>query len=211
MLPSLLVNDFIFVNKLAFGVRAPFSDQWLIRGSSPRRGEMILFRLPDDRHKYYIKRVVGVPGDQILVEGGHIYVNGRLLDRSVPQVNRGDWGWLRDEDFPGDLDGGGRALYVHWEETVGDHTYSILQRREASSAKLGPVIVPASRYFVLGDNRDNSEDSRVWPEGSQFVHRDHLIGRASFVWLSCERTLPVLTFLCDPLSVRWSRIFHVLR
>lgn len=208
MLPTLLVHDHIFVNKVLYGVRAPFSERWLVQWSHPKRGEVVVFKHPADKNKYFIKRVLGVPGDRVLYENGNLYVNEQLVEKTIPQKRREEWQWLRDSDFPGDEEAGGRALYVHWEEHLDKHDYSVLLRKEGTSNPFGPITVPDGQYLVLGDNRDNSQDSRAWEEGSRFVPRQLLIGRASMVWLSCESTLPVVTFLCNPLSLRWSRFLH---
>lgn len=209
MLPTLLVNDHIFVNKILYGVRVPFSEKWFLQWRDPARGEVVVFKHPGDRDKYYIKRIVGLPGDRVLYENGNLYVNEKLAERTIPQNLKEEWQWLRDIDFPGDEDIGGRALYVHWEEHLNEKAYSVLVRRDnPQPVTFGPITVPDGQYLVLGDNRDNSQDSRAWEEGSRFVPRELLIGRASVVWLSCESTLPVVTFLCNPLSLRWSRFFH---
>jgi len=209
MLPTLLVNDHIFVNKIIYGVRAPFSERWFVQWSHPARGEVVVFKYPADKEKYFIKRVIGLPGDRVLYENGNLYVNEKLVEKTIPQALKDEWLWLRDHDFPGDQLAGGRTLYVHWEERLAEQNYSVLLRKEGHLAgTFGPVTVPQGQYLVLGDNRDNSQDSRAWTEEQRFVPRDYLIGRASFVWLSCESTLPVLTFLCNPLEIRWKRLFH---
>ena len=208
MLPTLLVNDYIFVNKFIFGVRAPWSEKWVVRWSRPDRGDVVVFKYPVE-NKYFIKRVVGTPGDRVLVENGNLYVNEKLIEKTIPQELKDEWLWLKDNDFPGDEDAGGRALYVHWEEHMAGRKYSVLLRKDGGSpAKFGPVTVPEGQYLVLGDNRDKSQDSRAWEGENRFIPRDAIIGRASFVWLSCESTLPVVTFLCNPLTVRWKRLFH---
>ncbi len=209
MLPTLLVHDHIFVNKILYGVRAPFSENWFVQWRHPKRGEVVVFKFPADKGKYYIKRVVGLPGDRVLYENGNLYVNDKLVDKMIPREVKDEWQWLRDSDFPGDQSAGGRALYVHWEEQLDSGPHSILLRKEPTTQEsFGPITVPAGSYLVLGDNRDNSQDSRAWAEERRFVPRDYLIGRASFVWLSCESTLPALTFLCNPLDIRWKRLFH---
>jgi signal peptidase I len=209
MLPTLLVHDHIFVNKILYGLRTPFTERWFVQWVHPERGEVVVFRYPANKEKYFIKRVVGLPGDRVLYEKGHLYVNEKLIERTIPQKLVADWKWVRDEDFPGDEAVGGRNLYVHWEEVLGEKTHSIILRKDGGSQDtFGPVTVPANQYLVLGDNRDNSEDSRVWAEENRFVPRDYLIGRASFVWLSCESTLPFVTFLCNPLTIRWNRLMH---
>jgi signal peptidase I len=208
MVPTLLVHDHIFVNKIVYGVRAPFSERWLVQWSHPERGEVVVFKHPADKKKYFIKRVIGLPGDRVLYENGNLYVNEKLVEKTIPQKLREEWSWLRDSDFPGDEDAGGRGLYVHWEEHVDGRDYSVLLRKEGTAGTFGPITVPDGQYLVLGDNRDNSQDSRAWEEGSRFVPRQLLIGRASVVWLSCESTLPVVTILCNPLALRWSRFLH---
>lgn len=211
MLPTLLVNDHIFVNKVIYGIRAPFSEKWFVQWSHPERGEVVVFKYPADKEKYFIKRIIGLPGDRVMVDKGHLYVNEKLVERTIPQNLKEEWNWLRDSDFPGDINAGGRALYVQWEEHLSGLDYSIILRREAVNQEtFGPVTVPQGQYLVMGDNRDNSQDSRAWAEEQRFVPREFLIGRASFVWLSCESTLPVLTFLCNPLNVRWKRLFHTV-
>ena len=209
MLPTLLVHDHIFVNKIIYGIRIPFSDRWLVRWSDPQRGEVVVFRNQATPDQYFIKRLAGIPGDRVVFENGNLYVNEKLVEKTIPQRLKEEWNWLRDSDFPGEQAAGGLANYVQWEEHLGEKNYSVLLRKEGGSpGTFGPITVPAGQYLVLGDNRDNSQDSRAWDEASRFIPRGQFIGRASHVWLSCESTLPVVTFLCNPLTIRWRRFLH---
>lgn len=206
MLPSLLVNDHIFVNKFIYGLRFPFTENWMFRWKDPQRGEVIVFKYPDDMSTFFIKRVIGVPGDKVFYENGNLYINDELIKNDIPQSKKEDINWLRDFDFeregPGAL-----SSYSHFEETLDEQTFSVLLRKARGSEVFGPITVPKDSYFVMGDNRDNSKDSRFW-ETTSYVPRDNLVGRAMFVWLSCESTLPVVSFLCNPISLRWKRFFH---
>lgn len=212
MLPTLLVHDHIFVNKFVYGVRVPFTERWMTRFSEPKRGEVLVFKFPLNMSLFYIKRVVGVPGDKILYENGNLYVNDELVDARVPSGRSAtDMDWLSDRDFENE-GSGAMAFYEHWEQSLDEQTFSILTNKRRSSGLMsevyGPYIVPPDHFFVMGDNRNNSEDSRFWPDGKRFVPRDNIVGRAMFVWLSCDETLPVVTFLCNPTTLRWKRFFH---
>ena len=206
MLPSLLVHDHIFVNKFVYGLRVPFTEKWMFRFGEPQRGEVIVFKYPEDMSMFYIKRVVGVPGDKVFYENGNLYINDEIIKNEVPQKRAEDFDWLRDEDFSGEGPGA-KSLYTHYEERLGEHSFSILMKKGRGGGVRGPYIVPEEQYFVMGDNRDNSNDSRYWPTYT-FVPRENLVGRAMFVWLSCDETLPILSFLCNPLEIRWKRFFH---
>lgn len=207
MLPSLLIHDHIFVNKMVYGLRVPFTEKWMVKFSEPKRGEVIVFKYPEDKSIFYIKRVVGIPGDKVFYENGNLYVNDKLIEKRVPTTKKDEFDWLRDDDFngkgPGALD-----FYEHWQEQLEDQSHSILLEKGRRSEVFGPVEVPPDSYFVMGDNRNNSKDSRYWSSEHTFVPRDNLVGRAMFVWLSCEKTLPVASFLCNPLELRWRRFFH---
>jgi signal peptidase I len=207
MLPTLLVNDHIFVNKIVYGLRIPLTETWLLRLAEPKPGDVVVFKYPQDKSQLYIKRVVGIAGDRVFFENGNLYINEKLVERRKPQAHPEDFGWVRDEDFPGES--GGRLDYVHWEETLAEEPYSVVLRKEQpAGVSYGPYTVPAGHFFVMGDNRNNSQDSREWEQQKRFVPRDYVVGRAMFVWLSCEKTFATLPFLCHPLSVRWNRIFH---
>jgi signal peptidase I len=208
MLPSLLIHDHIFVNKFVYGVRVPFTEKWMVKRNNPQRGEVIVFKYPQDMSMFYIKRVVGVPGDKIYYENGDLYINDQLVEKTIPQGLAGEFEWLRDEDFK--HEGlGAKNNYVHWEEILGEYQFSaLLRKRGRPRAVFGPWTVPDDHFFVMGDNRDNSLDSRFWSPEKRFVPRSYLVGRAMFVWLSCEETISFLPFLCDPRYIRWSRFFH---
>jgi signal peptidase I len=208
MLPTLLVNDHIFVNKISYGMRWPLSEKWILEFGNPDRGDVVVFKYPNDKNQFFIKRIVGLPGDHILYDNGNLYVNEKLVERRIPEIFRDDGAWIRDEDFVGEEKSGGKLNYVHWEEVMNDRPYSVLLRKDQPKITFGPYIVPPDHYFVMGDNRNNSQDSREWEDSKRFVPRSYLIGRATFVWLSCEKTFATLPFLCHPLSIRWSRLFH---
>lgn len=204
MLPSLLIHDHIFVNKLTYGVRVPFSENWLAKFSEPVRGEVVVFKYPKDMSTFFIKRIVGQPGDKIYYENGTLYVNDKAMEKVAPEDNS-DGKWLRDADFQRDGNfSDSKENYVHFTEDLLGTKHSILLRRGDIYETFGPVTVPEGHLFMMGDNRNNSHDSRFWG----FLPKENILGRAMFVWLSCEETIPALPMLCNPLTIRWGRFFH---
>jgi signal peptidase I len=210
MLPSLLIHDHIFVNKAVYGVRLPFSEKWLTRFKSPERGEVIVFKYPKDPNVFFIKRIIGTPGDKVLYENGKLYINDKLVD-SEPQERGGDWDAVSDVDFRREdiqnpvYQTDNKTNYEAFLEKLDNHPHDILLRKDDGAGRSeGPWIVPKGMLFMMGDNRDNSHDSRRWG----FLPEENILGRAMFVWLSCEDTVPNLSFLCNPLTVRWNRFFH---
>ena len=209
MLPTLLIHDHIFVNKAVYGIRLPFSEEWLMKFKNPDHGEVIVFKYPKDPSIFFIKRIIGLPGDKVQYVDGKLMVNDKLIE-TTPEAH-GEWDNVADSDFKREdiqnpnyqIDG--KQNYDHYIEKYFDHTHSVLLRKEDGFSRTdGPWEVPQGMLFVMGDNRDNSHDSRRWG----FLPEQNILGRAMFVWLSCEDTLPQVTFLCNPLTIRWSRFFH---
>lgn len=204
MFPSLLVHDHIFVNKLVYGVRIPFSESWLVKFSEPKRGEVVVFKYPEDKSTFFIKRIVGEPGDKVLVENGVVYINDKPMEKLKP-ASSADFDWMRDADFQRDGNtGDNKSNYTHFTEVLGEKQHSILLRNGSQYESFGPYNVKEGELFMLGDNRNNSRDSRYWG----MLPKENILGRAMFVWLSCEETIPALPFLCNPLTIRWGRFFH---
>lgn len=184
MLPTLLVGDYLFVAKFSYGYSRhslPFSVP-LISGrifeGSPKRGDVVVFKLPRDNSSDYIKRIVGLPGDRIQVKGGVLYINEIMLTKQRIEdfVRRGRFGQI--ERIPQFL------------ETFPDgRQYRTLDLRQNSDTDDTDVyVVPAGHYFAMGDNRDNSLDSRISPDqgGVGFIPAENLVGRADFLFFSTD-------------------------
>jgi signal peptidase I len=167
MMPTLLEGDFIFVNKFAYGLRWPVLNTKFVRIGEPQHGDVVVFRLPSDPSVNYIKRVVGLPGDVVEYdkEKRRIILNGK----QVPVEIKGD--------YEGD------ANVELGREHLGEHDHSILLIVNSPS-RGGRYMVPAGHYFMMGDNRDNSQDSRF--SQVEFVPEENLVGRAVGVWMNWQ-------------------------
>ncbi|HEU4707754.1 MAG TPA: signal peptidase I [Methylophilaceae bacterium] len=165
MMPTLLAGDFILVNKFAYGLRVPILNNTFLDIGHPKRGDVFVFHYPPDPSIDYIKRVVGVPGDKIAYRDKQLYINGKKLDTE----------FVDDYSYVGS---GLNMVYAkRYQETLGDVKHDILL--EDNSIMIdAEVEVPPGHYFAMGDNRDNSRDSRVWG----FVPEQNLVGRAFFIW-----------------------------
>jgi signal peptidase I len=163
MIPTLLVGDYVLVSKFAYGVRLPITGTLLLPVGQPRRGDVIVFRYPDDPSQDFIKRVVGVPGDRVEMRENRLWLNGQLVDLVPEGTYPYTDGYQRGE----------LARYV--ERNPDDREYTVLYQR-SGPAREGPWIVPEGQYFAMGDNRDNSQDSRKWKHS--FVRADQIKGRA---------------------------------
>lgn len=194
MIPNLLIHDHIFVGKFAYGLRLPFSDRWLVRWSAPRRGEIVVFRYPLNPEMFYVKRLVGLPGDRVRVFATRLEVNGQALAGAEAVVTEDDEGaFLVSENAEAG------AYTVRWR---GDPRENV-----ADAEPVFETVVEEGRYLFMGDNRDESSDGRTWGT----VPEDNLMGPAWRIWLSCDEMLESSRFVCDPATIRWDRMFMKLQ
>lgn len=201
MLPSLLVNDHIFVNKINYGVRIPFSKSWLLKLNSPKAGDVIVFNYPEDESVAFIKRIIAVPGDVVVYEAGVLKINHKVIAKEIP-LDFKILDFINDNELPG-----GKSEYNFFHENISGKDYGILLKREGEHKDLAPTLVPEGHYLVFGDNRDNSKDSRYWG----FVPEENIFGKAMFVWLSCDQTFELASSLCKPNRIRWDRLFTTIQ
>jgi signal peptidase I len=180
MMPTLLVGDFILVNKYVYGIRLPVLNQKIIDISSPKRGDVVVFRYPKDTSVDYIKRVIGLPGDKIGYHNKQVYVNGEPLPLEDMKI------------FEGVGAGVSMSGAVVKQEHINNLTHNILIDNRRPTIE-GEFIVPEGRYFAMGDNRDNSNDSRYWGT----VPEANLVGKAFMIWMNWDS---------DNSGVSWSRI-----
>jgi len=184
---TLLVGDFLFVNKAAYGAQIPGTAARLPHFTEPSRGEVVVFPYPRDPSLNFVKRVIGVGRDLVEMRDGAVLVNGRVL--TEPYVQRKDpWHDIRSAEF-------------NWQRQYYADTALQARRRYAPTRDTwGPLLVPPGRLFVMGDNRDNSLDSRYWG----FVDAATVKGRPLFVYFSYDQdTRDALPWLTD---IRWRRL-----
>jgi len=170
MMPTLLAGDFILVNKFTYGLRVPILNNTFIETQHPKRGDVFVFHYPPDPSIDYIKRVVGLPGDKILYQDKQLYINGQKLDMT----------YLNDYTY--ESAGLNQVHAKRFKEQLGDVQHDVLLEEDSMSRE-GAFEVPAGHYFAMGDNRDNSRDSRYWG----FVPEQNLVGKAFFIWWNFDQ------------------------
>lgn len=224
MVPTLLVGDHIFVARYKYGLRVPFTKIWLKEFDGPQRGDVVVFNYPADEDVDFIKRVVGLPGDTVAMKDGKLLVNGKEIGKKqfyLQGKNKDnacvmDVSERTDKFFPKEFKKFPYYLkYSKFEkfvETFGDGEQHMMQRSILEPNDIDfEIKVPERQYFVMGDNRDHSLDSRIWG----MVPRENLKGKAIYIWLSLnhERTSCAYNFISPDVfsNVRWDRFGREIR
>ncbi|MDI9817578.1 MULTISPECIES: signal peptidase I [unclassified Legionella] len=179
--PTLLVGDFVAVNKFAYGLRLPVLEKKIIPIANPKRGEVAVFRWPPDPSFDYIKRVIGVPGDKVSYHNKRLTINGKEMKQTFVE-------YTTDESS-------GHAV-AKYRENLNGIEHDIYIRPDVPAEDFD-VVVPQGQYFMMGDNRDDSADSRYWG----FTSDEYLRGKAFLVWMSWNSKTD---------SIRWSKIGRVI-
>jgi signal peptidase I len=190
MIPTLTIGDHLLVNKFVYGPRIPFTDSRIFTWREPKRGDIIVFKYPENETKNFIKRVVGLPGDKIEIKNGKLFIN----DQPVPVTDEGVYEGGSGEGMNSPYYPKPRLL----QEQLGAVKHQILYLHDQSGYNFGPVLVPKDSVFVMGDNRDNSQDSRVWG----FVRENKILGKALVIYWSWDG---------DDRWLRWERIGTLIR
>ena len=203
MLPNLLVGDYLFVSKYSYGYSRyslPFSPnifEGRIFKKQPKRGDVVVFRLPKDPSIDYIKRIIGLPGDEIIIVNGTIYINDGVIEQAQSKN--------RDKYFSDYPKG---SLLI---EKIPQKSYNILNFEDNGIGdNTGVYVVPKDHYFFMGDNRDNSLDS-LFLDQVGYVSYDNLIGRAEFLFFSSDKSIPLWKFWQWHKKFRADRIFKKIK
>lgn len=199
MIPTLLVGDYLFVSKYSYGYSQysfPFGVipiEGRLVGDEPERGDVAVFRLPSNTSIDYIKRVIGLPGDSIQLKGGQLYVNGEKLERRMVGTKTISLGYRE-------------AKVTAYEETMANGKSYIIHELSDNDRmdNTGLYQVPEGHYFMMGDNRDQSKDSRFLDVGT--VPFENLIGRAEFIFFSVDQSARLWEIWKWPFAIRFGRI-----
>jgi signal peptidase I len=202
---TVLIGDHLIVSRIGYDAGIPFTSWHVPLWRNPKRQQIIVFRapLPDQGYPDFIKRVIGIPGDHIKIVGGSVFVNGQQLVEPYA-VHFPDAAAFPTENFPEDADE--FPLTATWTEDMPKHVVN------------GELVVPPNEYFMMGDNRDNSNDSRFWG----FVPRENIIGTPLIIYMSIdapedvwepghigERFATYFSAIFRPSEIRWRRLFHI--
>jgi signal peptidase I len=203
MIPTLMIGDFILVNKTSYGLKVPFTEwfdepTYLTGPAKPERGDVVVFKFPKDPSINYIKRVVGLPGDRIQVIDKVVHINGTPISTES----------LEPESFMNDMDEKFKIYNFEFFKSKTGNAEHIIQQHVDNyySSDMGETVVPSENYFVMGDNRDFSSDSRVWG----FVPFKNIKGKAILVWFSMNIPWP-WSDQDDVFSFRPSRIGNSIK
>jgi signal peptidase I len=196
MIPTLLIHDHILVNKWVYGWRWPFSEKWLYFWNKPKAGDIVVFKYPRSKDTYFIKRIAAIEGDELSVQSGQLIRNGVPVVRTPLSQDQLKF-------FNINLNENNGLDFNYFQESVNGHAFVSRSSHNGELPDFASQKIPAGYFFVVGDNRDESSDSRSWG----LVPYENLMGRAWFIWLSCRDTLPASPMICDPNTVRWNRIF----
>lgn len=205
MYPTLMVGDYLFVSKSAYGYsRYSFPlglggfDGRIFKSDGPKRGDVVVFKLPTDTRIDYIKRVIGLPGDTVQVIGGQLYINDAVVPREAV-------GMVAYQEYSN----GPTQDVMQYKQTLPNgKVIDIYERGDNEALDNTPKFtVPEGHYFMMGDNRDNSQDSRV-PELVGFVPLDNLVGRAKFMFFSTNGHAMIWEIWKWPFAIRYGRLFQ---
>lgn len=189
MKPTLTIGDHLLVNKFVYGPRIPFTDSRIFTWKEPKRGDIIVFKYPGDETKDYIKRVIGLPGDKVEIKKGVLFIN----DQPVQVTETGKY--IDREQRVGEH----YDVKVNvFEEQLGAIQHAIQYVHDQSAYNFDPILVPKESVFVMGDNRDNSQDSRFWG----FVKYNKILGKALIIYWSWDGA---------DRWVRWERIGNLIK
>ena len=204
MKPNLLVGDFLFVSKWDYGYSrysfpfglAPFSGK--IMEKNPSRGDIIVFKLPGQENINYVKRLVGLPGEIIKVEDGLIYLK-KVGSDNFEVIEQIDDGLFFDDQYQANIN------------QLVESDYKILNLTDSGPLDYTPEYkIPKNKFFFMGDNRDNSSDSRVM-SGVGFVPKENIIGKVWFIWFSVDTDFSLSRFWTLPLYIRYDRLFNTIK
>ncbi len=204
MIPTLLIGDYLFVSKFSYGYSRyslPFAPDLFsgrILGRLPDRGDVAVFKWPRDNQTDYIKRIVGLPGDRIQMKSGQLYINGTLVPRQA------------EGDYTADEQGSRTVARLYVETLPNGRQHELLKMYEEGGLNTTPEFkVPENHVFAMGDNRDNSSDSRVMDSsGVGFVPVENLVGKAEFIFFSINARAPWWEIWEWPFEIRWNRLLH---
>jgi len=203
MIPTLLVGDYLFVSKFSYGFskHSVIFSLPLIPGriwyTEPKRGDVAVFKLPSDNSTDYIKRIIGLPGEKIQMRNGRLFINGKIVQRE------------RLKDFVQTSPNGNIKMTARYKEILPNgKSHDILEEwgDKGPLDNTGVYQVPSGHYFAMGDNRDNSQDSRVRPEVG-FIPKENLVGRAEILFFSTNGKARIWEIWNWPVTVRFMRLF----
>lgn len=203
MIPSLLVHDHIMVEKFSFGFRFPFTQKWWGKPQHPHRGDIVVFQSVPPENIYLVKRVIGLPGERVRVdEEGRVYINGEVLKETPEPVSA----FLKQDHLTfTDLGMNKSQVILSRVKISPQKEIVIMKKKDVFRWEFKEVMIPPDHIFVMGDNRDNSNDSRYWGT----LPLQNLVGKVRFIWLSCESMVESMPYVCDFAHLRWHRFFFV--